>query len=265
MGILDDPDRYYGQSQEDWALGDIVVVPTASLWAPGQRAAAGYPQGAPPPDGSMSVVYALWEGDDQFPGPLLEAHLRPAMIVVDDCVLDKEFNAFVEQRMRGGIAQDKAEAEARAHPSLDPLVPVAPILPYADMRFVNPQSVRQGQTIGYFPVPASDEMDEGHVDFTRTVPVSRRLLRGPYASLSDPARHILRWKLAQFYAARNLSVDEQIVAAIGKTITNVQVVKDNKNLLIVDLELNDGQSHLQLRQEPRRVEVPPGHQRGRPT
>lgn len=263
MGILDDPGRYYAPPQDDWALGDIVVVPTATLWGPGQRAADDYPQPAPPPDGSSSVVYALWQGNERFPGPLLECRLTPAMIVVDDCVLDKEFNAFVEQRLREGLPEVEAEGQARQEPSLDPLVPVAPILPYSILRFANPQSIRQGQSIGYFPVPESDDMDDGYVDFTRTVPVSRALLRGLYASLSEAARLILRWKLAQFYAARNLSVDAEISAAVGKRITGVHTATGPKNILIVDLELNDGESHLQLRQEPRRIEVPPGHQRGR--
>lgn len=188
------------------------------------------------------------------------------MIVADDCVLDKEFNAYVEQRTRAGDSEDAAVEEARTDPSLDPLVPVAPILPYLKLRLVNAQSVRTAQAIGYFPiVPSPDQVDEGYVDFIRIVPVSRQLLWGPAATLSEPARRILRWKLAQFSAFRNLSVDSEIMAAIGKTITAVHVVSDQKDRMVVDLELNHGTGQLRLRQEPRRPDLPAGHQRGRPT
>jgi hypothetical protein len=144
-------------------------------------------------------------------------------------------------------------------------VPVAPILPYPQLRFTNPAAVRQAQPTGYFPILAwPGQVDEGYLDFTRTVPVSRQLLWGPAAALSESARRILRWKLAQFYAVRNLSIDAEIERAVGKTITAVRIVADQRDRLIVDLELNDGESELRLRQEPRRPTLPPGHQRGRP-
>ena len=113
-----------------------------------------------------------------------------------------EFNAVVEQRIRTGVPPDQAEAPDDL--SLDPLVPAAPILPYRQARHLNVDAIRQAQPIGYFPIPASpDQVDEGYIDFTRTVPVGRQLLWGPAAALSEPARRILRWKLAQFYAVRN--------------------------------------------------------------
>lgn len=263
MAILDDPTLYYGSSQDDWALGDVVIVPSVVLWRAGERPTEAAPQPTPPPDGSASIRYALWTGGSPFPDPMIEAWLTPAVIVVDDCVIDKEFNASVEQRIRSGIPEDQAVEAARSDKTLDPLVPIAPILPYEQLRSANEQAVRQAQSVGYFPVVESAEMDEGYIDFTRTVPVSRHLLTGPFASMSDPARRVLRWKLAQFYAFRNQSIDEQIMDAVGKTITNVNVVTDHKNRLVVELELDTGASSLRLRQEPRQSEAPPGHERGR--
>lgn len=156
------------------------------------------------------------------------------------------------------------QAEGRDDLSLDPLVPVAPILSYSRARFLDPTAVRQAQAIGYFPILASPgQVDEGYVDFTRTVPVSRQLLWGPAASLSEPARRTLRWKLAQFYAVCSLSVDAEIARAIGRTVTAVRTVSDQKDRLVIDLELDGGADELRLRQEPRRPELPPGHLRGR--
>lgn len=263
MAILNDPNRYYAPAQEDWALGDLVVVPTAVLWAEGERPALPYPQLQPAPDGSSSVVYDLWPRAAAFPQPIVECWLSPAMIVVDDCVIDKQFNAFVERRMAEGRTETEAIEEARGELLLDPFVPVAPVLPYRLLRFADVEALRQGQLIGFFPVVPSDETDEGYVDFVRTTAVSRQLLRGPYASLSTEARSILRWKLAQFYAVRNFSVDAEIMAAVGKSITAVRAITDTKKLLIVDLELDHGASQILLRQEPRRTEIPPGHVRGR--
>jgi hypothetical protein len=264
VGVLDDPAGYYGPPQADWALGDLVLVPVAALWDTAERSLQPYPQPMPAPDGSASVLYPLWLPSPPFVQPAVEAWLTPAMLVVDDCVLDKEFNAFVERRMREGVLERAAEEEARARPDLDPLVPVAPMLPYTQLSFTHPEAVRQGQAIGYFPVVAAPgQMDEGYVDFTRAVPVSRQLLRGPLAALTEPARRILRWKLAQFYAVRSLSIDAEITAALGKTVTGVRVVSDHKDRLIVDLELDHGQAELRLRQEPRRPDAAPGHQRGR--
>mgnify|MGYP001164785900 CR=1 FL=1 len=185
------------------------------------------------------------------------------MIVVDDCLIDKEFNARVERLVGDGLSEAEAVALAREDLTLDPFIPVAPIFPYQRLRYASAQGIREGQTIGYFPIVGSDDMEEGYIDFVRTVPVSRRLLRGPFAALGDAARSILRWKLAQFYAARNFSIDAEIMAAVGSTITGDRVVTDTKKLLVVDLELDHGANRLLLRQEPRRTSIPEGHTRGR--
>jgi len=185
------------------------------------------------------------------------------MIVVDDCVIDKEFNEAVDDLIRQGATEADALALARQDETLDALIPVAPVLPYASLR-VNEQGVRTAQTTGYFPVLAQGGvMDEGYVDFRRTVPVSRKLLTGPLAALDDPVRRILRWKLAQFYAIRNFAVDAEIQSAVGMTITGVTIVEDTRKRLVVRLELNNGEREILLRQEPRVREIPPGHERGR--
>jgi len=262
MGVLDEASLCYGPPQGDWSLGDLVLAPTAMLWTAAERPTDGYPQPAPPPDGSRSVTYSLWRDSSALPSPAIECRLGPAIIVVDDCVIDKEFNAFIERRIREGMAEAEAVAAARADRSLDPLIPVAPVLPYHQLRYAGEAAVRQGQAVGYFPLPGGPDADEGFVDFTLTVPVSRQLLFGPAAALSDAARNILRWKLAQFYALRNLSVDAEISAAVGKTITAAHAVSDNKQRLVVDLELDHGASRLRLRQEPRRTDQPDARLRG---
>ena len=229
MGVLDDPAEFYAPPQADWSLGDIVVVPTVILWAEAEREPHAHPQ---PPSrvlGGDSANYPLWSGPVAgLPLPIVECRLSPAMVVVDDFVIDKEFNAFVGRRIAEGVSEDDAVAEAKARADLDPLIPVCPLLPYPELRTASDGAVRQAQPTGYFPILASESVDEAFIDFTRTVPVSRQLMTEPLAALSDVARHILRWKLAQFYALRNLSIDAEIMAAVGRTITNVRAVADNR-------------------------------------
>jgi hypothetical protein len=265
MPVLDNPELFYADPQPDWSLGDIVIVPTVVVWAAGEKRPLPHPQ---PPSlvlSGQSATYEAWSpAAAGFPLPILECRLSPAIIAVDDCVIDKEFNAYVDRRIAEGSTENEAVAEARTRTDLDPLIPICPLLPYADLRSARDAAVRQAQPIGYFPILGSETVDEAYVDFTRTVPVSRQVLRGPLAALSEAARQILRWKFAQFYAVRNLSVDAQIMAAVGKTITDIKVVADNRSRLVVDLQLNGGPDNLTLRQEPRREDIPSGHTRGRP-
>lgn len=205
MGVLDDPGAYYAPLGPDWSQGDLAVAPTAVLWGQGERPSLPYPQPPPLPNGVISVVYDLWEGTPLAPAASIECFIGPVMVVSDDCAIDKEFNARVDQLIAQGLPESAAEAEARNDDSLDPLILVAPVLPYESLRFVNEQAVRTAQAVGYFPIVGGPEVDEGYLDLGRVQPVSRGLLSEPFAALSEAARSILRWKLAQYYAARNLS------------------------------------------------------------
>lgn len=92
MGVLDDASQYYAEPRADWSLGDLVVVPTGIFRAVTERRIDPYPQPMPPADGTRSVAYHLWlprAPAPPLPSPIIEAWLTPAMIVVDDCVLDE--------------------------------------------------------------------------------------------------------------------------------------------------------------------------------
>jgi hypothetical protein len=175
------------------------------------------------------------------------------MIIADDCSLDKEKNEFMRRLIRDGVPQDEARARAVADTSLDILIPVAPIFQYSSLRFASEGGIRTAQTVGYFPVvEKSSVMYEGYVDLSRTVSVSRNLLAGRLASLSESARNVLRWKLAQTYAARNLSVESKLTEAIGKTITNVVAIRESKKREVARIELDQGESAIVVKLEPDR-------------
>jgi hypothetical protein len=87
--------------------------------------------------------------------------------------------------------------------------------------------------------------------------VSRQHLADPLVALSNRARQLLRWKLVENIAARHLSVDGDIRKAIGKCITDVRTIRDNKTRLVISLELNGGEDELLLQQYPRTPDLPP--------
>jgi len=171
MAVLNNPDEYYGDPQDDWALGDIAIVPTVILWAQEERPPDLFVQSAPQPDGTTSVTIGLWRGNTRFKDPVAQYRLSPAMVVIDDCVIDKEFNERVELLMADGVERGEAESIVREDRTLDQVVSVVPIQPYNLLR-PREQGVRDGQTVGYFPVVKSSFMDEGFLDFVHKVPVS---------------------------------------------------------------------------------------------
>jgi hypothetical protein len=264
VAILSDPDRFYGVVGPEWSLGDLVLVPVAVLWETSEVQTSAHPQPAPPADASRSVLYDAWTGGlPNLPSPAVELALSPAVIVADDCALDKEFNIVVRDLVEKGADEDTAIEIARGT-ELDPIVPVCPLRPYAVLRYANAAAVRTANVVGYFPLPPKTSVtDEGYLDFVRTVPVSRRLLTGPLAVMSADARRILRWKLAEFYAYRNLSTDATVMSVKGRTITDVQVVADSKNRLVISMHLDGPPGELLLKQEPRTREEVEGASRGR--
>jgi len=262
MAVLNEVAKFYQQRPTGfWALGDVVTVPTAILCKKGER-----PITAPPSSSGSelpTVSCDLLSGSGEVHVRAMELALTPALIVIDDCVIDKQFNEYITRCMNEGKSVDEATMEARGLPSLDPFVLVVPILPYAELRFLKDRGIRDGQTIGYFPILGSDVIDEGYVDFVRMTCLSRALLQHRLGRLSDQAGRILRWKLAQFHSLRNQSVDAEIESAIGKTITNVALTEQSKpTSLMVSIELNDGEQTLVLKQDPRRQELPAGADRG---
>jgi hypothetical protein len=150
MAVLRDPEEYYGILSEDWSLGDITVVPTAILWERGRKQSNGLTMSAPSPDGTESLVFDLWSGERGMPGVSIEARLTPAMILMDDCAIDKEYNDAVDRLVDQGTDETVAEAIAREDTKLDPIVLVAPIAPYIGI--TSPQGIRDYQTRGFFPV-----------------------------------------------------------------------------------------------------------------
>lgn len=201
------------------------MAPQAVLWA-GEAADA---LTASPGFGER-VQRALWRAAPGAIGVYAEGGWDLGMIVLDDCALDRDFNREVNRRERAlrtdGLGQqeahERAEADARATDGLDPTLVVARVRPYADFDVARHDALRKAETFGYFPVPGSDEIDDGVVDFNLLTTVDRRALMGRAASLSETSRNALRSKLAEFTALRARSTEAAIEAAVGRQITDAQ-------------------------------------------
>ena len=96
------------------------------------------------------------------------------------------------------------------------------------------------------PMPMYEEA-EFLVHLSRVTTLERRLLapRFEAASLTDEARALLRFKLAEALASRDLSVVSRLESAIGRKIVDVRTLKMRRQEASVALVLDDG-SELQV-------------------
>ena len=253
MSWFDEPASFFcADRPADWSLGDLVVAPQAVLWS-GEA-----------PDALVTspllgerVRRALWRATPDVIGVSAEAGWDLGMIVLDDCALDRDFNREVNRRERalrtGGVGQqeahERAVADARASDGLDPTLVVARVRPYSHFDAARHDALRKAETFGYFPVPGSDEIDEGVVDFNLLTTVDRGAIVGRAASLSEIARNALRSKLAEFTALRARSTEAAIEAVVGRQITDAQAYRDQRGRrvsLVVRLELDHGAEVLVL-------------------
>jgi len=167
-------------------------------------------------------------------------------VLSHDCEIDKEWNDWIEIRLAEGWSEADAEAEANARTDLDTRVLVSPLLSYAPA--VLPErswdAVRATQKIGYFPLPAMPTFENAEflVHLSRASVIDRTLLRRPVRllSLTEEARQILRFKLAEVLASRNLSVLGRLEAAVGHRIEDVRIVKRKRSDVTAALLLDDG-------------------------
>lgn len=174
------------------------------------------------------------------------------MVLSHDCEIEKEFNQRASALIASGYSQEDAEMIASNDESLDRHVTVAPLLSYGQMPTEQHAGVRAGQRIGYFPVPPVPwlEMDETLVHLSRSCTVDRLLLTkfAKLASLTAVASGVLRYKLAECFAARDLSTVVELQALIGQRIDHVQMHSRTKKSISLQLFLESGEvAHLDIR------------------
>lgn len=238
--------------------GDVILAPTAVLRPPDELA---YDvDGIPPPPSHLGgrVHTLLWTADGLAPEVVAETLWAPVLVLSHDCQLEKDFNERVRDLIADGVALDEAIAEASADPALDPFAVVAPLEPYSAVPAHRHAGIRAGDRIGYF---ALDRLpgDEGDyvVDLGRACTVSVRLMPqgAKVASLGPSSAAELRYKLAEAYAIRDLSVVAELEAMVGQRILRAEALPKSKKKSALVLHLENGELiHVEIRRP--REEMP---------
>lgn len=213
--------------REHLSQGDVFLAPSAALY--GAEDAAPAPVGpAVPPAIGQAVTVRAWGrpglGSTAGAPPVaVRIAWTPVMVLSHDCEIDKEFNEQVDRH-----------------------VLVTPLLPYDEA--VAPtwkhEGIRQSNRVGYIPLPPMPDYEgaEFFVHLARISTVDRQLLATHYkvVSLSEPARSLVRFKLAEALASRNLSVVSKLEAAVGRHIVDVRTLKTRSASATIALVLDNG-------------------------
>jgi hypothetical protein len=170
----------------------------------------------------------------------VESVVTPVLVLSHDCQLEKDFNERMRELMAGGMDVEEAQGVASSDPTLDPLAVVAALQPYEAFPAYRHAGIRSGDRIGYFPVDRLPQ-DGGDyaVDLGRLTTISVQLLpqTGKIASLASTSVAELRYKLAEAYSIRDLSVLLELEGMVGQTIQRVEALPRNKKKTSLVLHL----------------------------
>ena len=170
-----------------------------------------------------------------------------AMVIPHNCAMEKDWNERVAELVASGASQGEAEQQAGSDTGLDPLVTVAPILPYAGLSAKRERSIRSGLRLTAFPVVGNGQVPEGFVDLNAMTCVHYTLVlvEQRVAALSRVAEAFLQKKLAMHFAYRDDSDLDVIAKAVGRRIVGVNVVEapSKKSARVkVAMTLEDGET-----------------------
>ncbi len=235
---------YYSHAEPALQQGDVVLAPVGRIEA------------APWPSATGSGQTAAWRPQDsgatEIPSPPQLPLLRfaggvtPAMVVSHDCQLDKEFLARYGRLRDAGHSKEEASRLAEADPNCDRFLTVAPLMPIDAVR-PDPASIRRGEAIGYFAVPAHHPLQESVVDLGYRTTIDRDAIYHRFAVLSEEARTALRFALAREAALRTPAIGFELEQAVGSRVVGVR--RSERDPTLVVLELSDGEQ-LELVMQP---------------
>jgi hypothetical protein len=244
------PDAFYRDSPAELiSQGDVFLAPWTMAWSAETEPAAPLVPVGPMSTGARSLVPAWTSGPGarrDAPAVTLATTWAPVVVLSHDCEIDKEFNEHLDALIAQGADPDEAAARASQRDDLDRYILVSPLLPYrsdivAEAKWA---PVRAKQKIGYvgFPPMPAVEHAEFCLHLSRISTIERRLLRMEFkiASLTEPARALLRFKLAEALASRNLSLVSRLEAAIGRRIDVDRTLKVKRQDASLALVLDDG-------------------------
>lgn len=239
------PDEFYLDAEPALQQGDIVLAPLGRLET--NPAPVAKPPSAPAAWRSLDTISQTLDEAPVQASPLrLNGGYTPAMVVTHDCHLDKEFLARYRELREGQLTKDQARQQAEADPDLDRFLVASPLLPIDALR-PSADSLRAGNVIGSFAVPAHEGLPESAVDLTYTTTVDRLAILHRYGVLSEAARTALRFALARSSALRTPQIGFELEEAVGRRVAAVR--RSNRDPAMVMLELSDG-NELELLMQP---------------
>lgn len=240
--------------------GDIILAPTAVLRTLDEVEDLGEAISPMPDELGRTTHSLIWvpPEDREELAVVVESVVTPVLVLSHDCQLEKDFNERVRELMAGGMDVEEAQGIASSDPTLDPLAVVAALQPYEAFPAHRHAGIRSGDRIGYFPVNNLPQ-DGGDyaVDLGRLTTISVQLLpqAGKIASLASTSVAELRYKLAEAYSIRDLSVLLELEGMVGQTIQRVEALPRNKKKTSLVLHLANGEIvHLEIRKP--REELP---------
>ena len=231
--------------------GDIVLAPSAFLVPADPAASPDLPE--PPAvlgDRSRSLAWRPGKAE-HAPDVAVETEWRPVLVVSHDCQLEKDFNERVRALIAEGAGLDDARSMASDDPLLDRWAVVAPLVAYDKIPAHRHAGIRAGDRIGYFALDALPGANADLVvDLGRLATVDVRLLpqSRKVASLAPTSAAELRYKLAEAYALRDLSVIRELESMAGRRILRAEALPKSKKKSALLLHLDDGGTmHLEVR------------------
>jgi hypothetical protein len=135
-----------------------------------------------------------------------------------------------------------ADAVVTNTPGLDRMAIVGRFRPLRKTIANRQTAIRTNETFGFFYLPATERDEEGYITLYEVSTVERATLTR-LMSLSDRSRNALRGKAAEFAGHRPQPLDEVMLAARGRRITDIEMGQQGgrKGRQLVRLILDDGE------------------------
>jgi hypothetical protein len=243
---------YLSSPNESLRQGDVILAPVTVLVSEDEAPGADAPALPPRYLGDRAHTL-LWSKSTRLvPDVVADTVFAPVLVLSHDCQLEKDFN----ERVRGlveevGLLLEDAIAQASADPALDPFAVVAPLRAYSEIPEHRHAGIRAGDRIGYFALDAlPGDGGDYAVDLGCVCTVSVLLLpqSAKVASLGPASVAELRYKLAEAYAIRDLSVLAELEAMVGHRILRTEALPKSKKKSALILHLDNGELiHLEVR------------------
>ncbi|HEX6506018.1 MAG TPA: hypothetical protein VF221_00145 [Chloroflexota bacterium] len=168
----------------------------------------------------------FWDGKNP---PMLEMwgclNYSLAVVVADDCAIDKEFNILRERYE--GEDMDTNQAAEQANDQAEPYVAVAEVWPVNALP-VHLQRDAESGTVGYVPFSMGDVVPEDSrpyvVDLNRMATISWRAIDRRLAIRDERWRQRLQTQLCRFFAARTIRVNDELAEIFYQPVVRAEAL-----------------------------------------